>query len=238
MQQKLNRLGSELNMLNARKNELKKSLDSEKKILKTAEEEKSFAERQKIVAVAGTAFGGFGVALLGVVFPPSLFVTVPAITVAGVTSIAIASEKIEQCEAKISKIEGAIQEKKQEIRTTNNDITNTRSRITELKNKQQQQHFKLEKVKNSRKFMQRAVNYFKELQDIVKGGQNTTNQLLSFVAKINREERYRIVLSSDEDVTIVASSFAEAWKVVEDKIMSGDQEDFMKIIFEEVPDLR
>ena len=81
--------------------------------------------------------------------------------------------------------------------------------------------------------MLRAANYFRELQVTIEDEQNPTSSLLNFVDKANEEEQYTILNS--EGVKIVAQSFAEAWKVVEDKIMSGDRENFMKITFVEVP---
>ena len=233
LQQAQNSFRSNVDSLKASKAGLQSSLDSANSDLSIARSDKHRAEKKKDGAVARTVAGGVGAVAFGIFFPPSLAVTVPAVAAGGTISISNANREIDSCRSRISSIRGSIAEIERQISAANSEIATNQSRIVELDCRKQQLHVELGKVKNKSVFMLRAANYFRELQVTIEDEQNPTSSLLNFVDKANEEEQYTILNS--EGVKIVAQSFAEAWKVVEDKIMSGDRENFMKITFVEVP---
>ena len=217
LQQAQNSLRSNVNSLNASKAGLQSSLDSANSDLSRAESDKRRAESKKDDAVAGTVAGGVGAAVLGILFPPSLAVTVPAVAAGGTISISNANNEIDRCRSGISSIRGSIAEKERQISAANSEIATNQSSIAELDHRKQQLHVELGKVKKSSVFMQKAESYFGQLKVAVEGGQNLTERLHKFVETANQEEQYTILDS--EGVKIVARSFAEAWEEV-DKILT------------------
>ena len=235
LHQAQNSLKRTVNSLNVSKADLQSSLDSANSDLSRAESDKRRAESKKDDAVAGTVAGGVGAVVLGIFFPPSLAVTVPAVAAGGTISIVSANEAVVRCRSRISSIRGSIAETVRQISVANSEIAANQSHIAEHDRRQQQLHVELGKAKNSSVFMQKAESYFGELKVTVEGGQNPTNLLHRFVDKANQEEQYTILNS--KGVKIVARSFATAWEEV-DKVMSNDPEGFMKITFVEVPHLK
>ena len=69
--------------------------------LSRAESEKRRAEKETDNAVAGTVAGGVGAVVLGILFPPSLAVTVPAVAAGGTISISNANNEIDRCRSRI-----------------------------------------------------------------------------------------------------------------------------------------
>ena len=204
LQQAQNSLRSNVNSLNASKAGLQSSLDSANSDLSRAESDKRRAESKKDDAVAGTVAGGVGAAVLGILFPPSLAVTVPAVAAGGTISISNANNEIDRCRSGISSIRGSIAEKERQISAANSEIATNQSSIAELDHRKQQLHVELGKVKKSSVFMQKAESYFGQLKVAVEGGQNLTERLHKFVETANQEEQYTILDS--EGVKIVAPS--------------------------------
>ena len=231
LQKELNKLCSSVSELYEIKAEFEKKLSFAKIDKQKEEHKKREAEKDKDVAVLGTLAVSAGAAVIGVLFPPSLFLTVPAVA-AGTALISDASSKIDSCKKNIADLEHAIAQKEEEIQTANNDIINIQITIGDLETKQLQLDDKLKKMKNSHIFMQRAVNYFKELRGILQEERDPSSMLHSFVGKTTRPEQYVLI---SEGIEILAGSFAEAWENLEDKIMSSDCESFKKITFVEVP---
>ena len=209
LQQAQNSLKHTVNSLNVSKAGLLSSLDSANNDLSRAESDRRRAESKKDDAVIGTVAGGVGAVVLGIFFPPSLAVTVPAVAASGTISIVSANEKVDRCRDRISSIRGSIAEKEQQISAANSDIATNQSRIAEHDRRKQQLHVELGKVKNSSVFMLKADSYFGHLKVTVEGGQNPTGLLHRFVDKANQEEQYTILNS--KGVKIVARSFATAW---------------------------
>ena len=236
LQQAQNSLRSTIDSLNASKYSLQSSLDSANSALSRAESDKRRAEREKENAVAGTVAGGVGAVVLGVLFPPSLLVTVPTVAAGGSISISNANKEIDSCRDRISSIRGSIAEKERQISSANNDIATNQRRIAEYEQSKQQLHVKLGEAKNGSMFMQKAASYFVKLKIAVESGQDATADLLDdFEVAVRQEEKY--VLLNSEGMKIEAQSFAEAWELAE-KIVADDHEGFMKITFIEVPHLQ
>ena len=233
LQQAQKSLRSTIDSLNASKYSLQRSLDSANSALSSAESDKRRAEREKENAVAGTVAGGVGAVVLGIFFPPSLAVTVPAVAAGGSISISNANKEIDSCRDKISSIRGSIAEKERQISSANNDIATNQRRIAEYEQSKQQLLQKLGEVKKGSVFMRKAADYFEEMQVAIEGEQNSKDMLLNLFNRANQEEQY--IMLNSEGVKIVAQSFAAAWEEVEDLIISKDQEEFMKITFVEVP---
>ena len=234
LQQAQNSLRSTIDSLNASKYSLQTSLDSANSALSRAESDKRRAEREKENAVTGTVAGGVGAVVLGIFFPPSLAVTVPAVAAGGSISISNANKEIDSCRDRISSIRGSIAEKERQISSANNDIATNQCRIAEYEQSKQQQQQKLGEVKKGSVFMQKADYFFGELKSTVQCGQNRANRLHSIVERANQEEQYTLLDS--RGVKLVVRSFAAAWEEVS-KAMKNDQEGFMKITFVEVPHL-
>ena len=235
LQQAQNSLRSSVNSLNVSKAGLQSSLDSANSDLSRAESDKERAERERKRAVDGTVASGFGALVLGILFPPSLAVTVPAVAAGGTISISNANNEIDRCRSRISSIGGSIAETERQISAANSEIATNQSHIADHDRRKQQLHEELGKVKESSVFMQKAESYFGQLKVAVEGGQNPTDLLHRFVETANQEEQYTILNS--KGVQVIARSFAEAWEEV-DEVMSNDQEGFMKITFVEVPHLK
>lgn len=235
LQQAQNSLKSNIDFLNTSKYNLQSSLDTANRDLSRAESDKCRAEKEKDDKVAGTVAGGVGAVVLGIFFPPSLALTVPAVAAGGAQAIRSANREIDRCRNEISSINRSISEKEQQIREANSKIATNKSSIEELELRKQQLHVELGKVKNRSVFMLRAKKYFKQLLVAVEAGQNQTDLVHKFVQMANQEEQY--IIHNNEGMRIVARSFAAAWEEVE-IVMNNDEEEFMNIDFVEVPHLQ
>lgn len=229
-------LKREIDSLNATKSGYQSSLSSAQSDLNRAESAKWRAEKEKDDAVAGTVAGGVGAAVLGILFPPSLIVTAPAVAMAGGKAIESANREIDRCRGNISSISGEINRVERQISDVNSRISTIQQQVSSLEQRQQVLHNQLGEVKNKSAFIGKAVSYFGELQVAVQAGGDRTNLLQKIATKANQEERYTILTSNG--TRIVADSFAKAWEEVEDKVVSGDNAGFMGITFVTVPHLQ
>ena len=229
-------LKREIDSLNATKSGYQSSLSSAQSDLNRAESAKWRAEKEKDDAVAGTVAGGVGAAVLGILFPPSLIVTAPAVAMGGASAISDANKEIDRCRGNISSIRGDINRVERQISDVNSRISTIQQQVSSLEQRQQVLHNQLGEVKNKSAFIGKAVSYFGELQVAVQAGGDRTNLLQKIATKANQEERYTILTSNG--TRIVADSFAKAWEEVEDKVVSGDNAGFMGITFVTVPHLQ
>ena len=89
---KQDELSKKMISLNVSLTELNSSLRSAESDLIEAENERLKAESKKDDAVIGTVAGGVGAVFLGILFPPSLAVTIPAVAAGGTIIICIQSK--------------------------------------------------------------------------------------------------------------------------------------------------
>ena len=155
LEQEQDSLRDKVNSLIASKAGLESDLECAKRDLERAESEKRKAESKKDDAIIGTVAGGVGAVLLGVLFPPSLIATVPAVATAGTISIVEADKAVDRCKSRVSSVRGSISDTEAQIRSANNDIANNQRRIAEKGPRKQQLHKELGQVKNSSGFMRK-----------------------------------------------------------------------------------
>lgn len=150
---------SNVDSFNANKATLQSSLDSANSDLSRAESDKERAERKKRRAVDRTVATGVGAAVMGILCPPSLILTVPAVAASGTISISDANNKIDRCRSRTSSIRGSIAETERQISAANSEIATNQSSIAEHDQRMQQLHEELGEVKNKSTFMQKAKSY-------------------------------------------------------------------------------
>ena len=175
-----------------------------------------------------------GAALLGIVFPPSLFVTVPAVSLTA-TVIFDADDAVDRNKEKILNIESDIRREIYQIKQANAQIADIEKEVFELNERQKHLYKQRGVLRNTIAFLEQAVTYFGKLHVKIEGGQQRTDVLYKILGKANERQEYKI-LDSKGTVTVV-NSFAEAWKRVEGNIMSGEQAGFFSIDFEQQPQL-
>ncbi len=221
------KLAAKIQSLEYSKSRNEASLVDAQRDLSRAQDEKRAAESKKDDAIVGTVAGGVGAAILGVVFPPSLFVTVPAVATAGTISITDACNKIDRCEGRISDIRRSIESESSQISDANSKINGLEYEIRSLSTKQQELHDQVGEIRDTRVFIQKAVTYFSEMHTAVRGGEQKTDVLHKIVKTANKKEQYRIMTSRGGHLMV--NSFAQAWEHVENKICSGDEAGYLRI---------
>ena len=229
------KLRADIDDLMAKRTRNEALLKDAKMDLREAERKMRDAEKDKDAARQGTVGGAVGAAVLGMLFPPSLAVTVPAVAVAGTISIAQAEENIERSKWRIYEIIRSLNEQEQRIRAADAKIRDIESVVPSLNSRLTILYEQRGQLRNMIAFMQKAVTYFGELQVAVEGGRQRTDLLYKMVKLANKKEEYRI-LDSKGGIT-VAGSFAKAWEQVEEKVMSGDAAGYLGIEFVELSQL-
>ena len=225
---KKNRLQQDIRRLNENKAGNEALLQDAKHSLNAAENQKRKAEDEKDRAVARTVGGGVGAVVLGIFFPPSLAVTVPAVAAAGTISISDANKNIDRCNDRIRRIEQDIAREKQQIQLTENSVHQAEGQISSLNHQQKVLYDELGSIRRSFVFLQKAVTFFNDMQVAVAKGGQETDLLHKIVQKANETQQYKILNS--KGVEVVANCFAEAWEVVEDKLLYGYQDGYLGII--------
>ena len=210
-------------------------LNDARRELSAAESKKREAERDKDAAVAGTVGGSVGAVVLGILFPPTLIATVPAVVTAGTVTITNADKDIDRSKGKISEAEYDIGQQKRQIQAANDSILDIERDISDLSSRQQCLYAERGQLRNTIVFLQQAITYFGQLQVAVEGGQQRTDLLHSMVDLANKKQQYKILDSRGG--TKVANSFAEAWESVEKKFMDGDEAGYLRVDFEDLPQL-
>jgi len=219
-------------------NDIKAKIARSKALLDDAESdlddkiaEKCEAQRKRRSAEGKSAGGAVGATMLGIVFPVSLAVTIPAMKAAEE-----AGRDISRCEREISELRQSIIDQELRILLAIARIDDIQRCVSGLNARLRVLYEERGRLQNTTVFMQKAVTYFSELQVAVEGGRNRNELLRRIVVKANKKEDYR-VLNSRGGINVVGS-FAKAWEIVEDKVMSGDTDGFLGIEFIEIPQLR
>ena len=223
-----NAVSANIRRLNQSKCRNEALLEDERRTLYEAERKKREAESKKDDAVVGTVAGGVAAGILGVIFPPSLIVTVPAVATAGAISITDAVKAIDRCKERISDIERSIDREKQEIINANCTIDNLQKEISELNAAQTALYEELGQIRETFVFLQNAVTYFSEIHDAVTtAGKQKTDLLHKIIEKACKKKQYRILNSRGGQ--IVFNSFVDAWEYVEKMMLSGNEAGYLGI---------
>lgn len=218
-EQNKERLRNEIRNLEASKARNEAILEDHQEELRKAERRKSEAESRKAAAITGTVAGGVGAVVLGIFFPPSLVVTVPAVAAAGTDAITEACRAIDHCREAISSVRSSIADENRAISRANSAIYGIERDISELSDRQRNLYDERGRLRNTIVFLQKAVTYFGELRVAVEGGRQRTDLLHRIVVKVNEKQNYQILTS--RGCTTVVNSFAQAWNQVEDKVMGN-----------------
>ena len=218
-EQNKERLRNEIRNLEASKARNEAILVDHQEELRKAERRKSEAESRKAAAITGTVAGGVGAVVLGIFFPPSLAVTVPAVAAAGTDAITEACRAIDRCREAISSVRSSIADENRAISRANSAIYGIERDISELSDRQRNLYDERGRLRNTIVFLQKAVTYFGELRVAVEGGQQRTDLLHRIVVKANEKQNYQILTS--RGCRTVVNSFAQAWNQVEDKVMGN-----------------
>ena len=202
------------------------ALESAQLELRTMHVRKVTNQVTRNVAIGSTVSTGVATVVLGIIFPPTLIVTIPVTAVMGTTAVA-AGVAVELYKERISNIEEVLVALEVQIRIAAFRIQNIENTISDLNRKLNTLYKERGELRDTIVFIQKSVSYFAELQVVVKGGHLQTNRLHEMVARANKEEQYAI-LNSRGGTTIV-NSFAKAWKLVEDKFLSGSEAGYLRI---------
>ena len=194
-----------------------------------AESDKQDAENKKDAAVAGTIGGAAAAVTLGVIFPPSLFITVPTVAAVGTTTIVVADKEISSCRERISSLERSISRSEADIRSNNTKIDRNNDAISELKVQQTRLVQERGELRETIVFLLKGVEYFELLRVGVEGGESKTSTLQNIVKKVNAKQKFKVFSSKGGEV--VVNSFVEAWKQVESKLLDGDGSNFLAVKF-------
>lgn len=223
-----NKMITRIRALDVEKVGQEKLLEDAMKDLRKAESQKQDAINKKDDAIFETVLSGLGAAALGVLFFPSLFLTVPVVA-AGTDTITEANEEIERCQCKISGIISSLSESKNQISNVIAKKNEIERDIKSLVTKQQVLHEERGKVRRSTLFLHRTVTFFDDLHVAVNGGLQRTHVLHRIVEKSLSKRQY--VLLQKNGTRSAANSFAEAWGCVEKKVIAGDEAGYLAWYF-------
>ena len=220
-------LRSEIREIERNKARYEAGLDDAKSDLASAKSKKSKAESDKGAAIGGAVGGGVGAVVLGILFPPSLAVTVPAVATSVTIAIKEAEKAIDRAKERISDAQSDISRENRRISAANEKINNIQREISTLIEGRDDLHNQVGKMRKKVVFLQQAVTFFGKLQVSVRSGGSETQLLHDIVDMANKEEEYE-VLGSDGCISVV-HSFGAAWKKVEEQVMKGTKSGFMGI---------
>lgn len=200
------------------------------------------AQVGKYSAIAGTvgmaAGGGVGAAVLGVIFPPSLFLTVPVVVTAGTISTvgaALSDMEVDRYKDIIRDIELDIESEEQQLKNIKSEIYKIEGEITSLNSKQRSLHHQLGLIRKDFVFLQKAVRFFSEIHVAVCAGDHKTDLLHKVIKLANESKEYNVSTvtgrSPQGGTTICANYFADAWEQVENKLHDGDENGYLRNSF-------
>ena len=179
--------------------------------LQMAESEMRDAERRKENSTTGTVAGSVAADLLGIFFPPSLAVTVPAVAAIGGITIAEAQKIVDQNKRAVSEKENSISNKSREIEC---NISALESRKRSLEQARGQ-------LRQTIMFLQQAITYFEELKVATEGGKEQTELLHRIAEKLTARATYPI--TSSKEAQEMCRPFKETWASVKEKLNAGEQ---------------
>ena len=217
----LHQLKASVNSLEAEKAGMNAVLEDNKRELRRAESEMRDAERRKENSTTGTVAGGVAAGLLGIFFPPSLAVTVPAVATIGGISIAEAQKKVDQKKRVVSEKENSVSNKNREIERQNSRIREIECNISALESQKRSLEQERGQLRQTIVFFQQAIAYFEELKVATEGGKQRTELLHCIAEKLTARVTYSI--TSSKGAQKVCHSFKEAWENVKEKLNAGEQ---------------
>ena len=228
-EREMNKLRSDKKAIETNKARYEAALDDAGRDLRSAQSKKRKAESDKSSATAGAVGGGVGAAFLGILFPPSLLVTVPTVVTASVNAIKEADKEISRANDRTSDARSDIRRENRRISEANQEIYDIEEQISTMSDRRDDLHDEVGKKRKTIVFLQRAVTFFGKLQVAVKSGGSETQMLYEIVDIANKEEQYEI-MGSDGYITVV-DSFGAAWKKIEEQVLKGKKAGFMSISY-------
>ena len=223
-EQEMNCLWTEIRSTEGRRARYEALLEDARSDLRRAEDKKRNVESKKDAAIGRG--GGVGAVILGVLFPPSLAVTVPAATSFAI-AITEADKAIDRSRSNIFAAESSIREENSKISSANSNIAQLNGDIMSLSSRRNLLHEKVTKMRKTTVFLQKATTFLGQLAAAVKGGGNETEVLHTIVDEANKHEEYEI--SRDDGCTVIVNSFAAAWKEVEKQLSTKQTIGFLSI---------
>ena len=223
-EQEMNCLWTEIRSTEGRRARYEALLEDARSDLRRAEDKKRNVESKKDAAIGRG--GGVGAVILGVLFPPSLAVTVPAATSFAI-AITEADKAIDRSRSNIFAAESSIREENSKISSANSNIAQLNGDIMSLSSRRNLLHEKVTKMRKTTVFLQKATTFLGQLAAAVKGGGNETEFLHTIVDEANKHEEYEIL--RDDGCTVIVNSFAAAWKEVEKQLSTKQTIGFLSI---------
>ena len=207
--------------LEAEKARMNAVLSDHKEELQRAENRKCDAQRSKEKSTRGSIIGGVAAGVLGVLFPPSLAVTVPTVAAIGSTAIAEAQARIDCQQRVISETQDAISNKNREIERQNSQIREIECNISALESQKHSLEQERGQLRQTIVFLQQAITFFEELKAATEGGKDRTELLHRIAEKLTARGTYAI--TSSKGCQKLCHSFMEAWGNVEEKMNAGEE---------------
>ena len=177
------------------------------------------ARKRKKEAVSDTVAAGVTTAILGVIFPPSLLVSIP-VTAAFADDIKTAENDIDRIYGNIGRIRSDISSTEREIRSRNDGIRQHEVDISRLRSSCCELEKKRGYLRENISFVLQAKTYFTELMDATQVGGQRTKLLQTIIAKFHAREKFSF---GSRGVHTTANSFYKAWKSFEDQVLSGEE---------------
>ena len=188
------------------------------------------ARKRKKEAVSDTVIAGVTTAILGVIFLPSLLVSIP-VTAAFAEDIKTAENEIDRIYGNIGRIRSDISSTEREIRSRNDGIRQHEVDISRLRSSCCELEKKRGYLRKNISFVLQAKAYFTELMNATQVGDQRTEILQTIVAKFHARRNFSFG-TRDGGVRIVANSFYEAWQSFEDQVLSGKE--YLSLRFSDV----
>lgn len=207
--------------LEAEKARMNAVLEDHKRDLERAESRKRDALKARQRSTTGTVAGGVAAGVLGVFFPPSLAVTLPAVAAIGGTAIADDQAKMERQRKVVSETQDLISNKNREIERQNSQIRDIERNMSALESQKRSLEQERGQLRQTIVFLQKAITFFEELKVATEGGKQRTDLLHRIAEKLTTRETYSITTSNG--CQKMCHSFKEAWGHVEEMMTAGEQ---------------
>jgi DNA repair exonuclease SbcCD ATPase subunit len=220
--------GKSLALLEARKSCMQDEFGQENRNLLSAQKELDDEHKRKKSREAGATAGVVATAVMGIVSPPTLFVTVPAVMGLGAL-VVNAEEKVANAQRKVRDKKSSISSLKDDISLQKRTIQEHEQKISKLKADHQEVMEQRGDLRSTIVFIQQAINFFNFLTSATEAGNRKTDLLHKIVSKLHEKQEFTI--RSSRGIQTVARSFRDAWNQVEQLIDSGEGLEFLSIEF-------
>jgi DNA repair exonuclease SbcCD ATPase subunit len=234
LQYKISRLESSIQesrknlvRLEARKSCMQDEFGQENRNLLSAQKELDDEHKRKKSREAGATAGVVATAVMGIVSPPTLFVTVPAVMGLGAL-VVNAEEKVANAQRKVRDKKSSISSLKDDISLQKRTIQEHEQKISKLKADHQEVMEQRGDLRSTIVFIQQAINFFNFLISSTEAGSQRANLLHKIVSKLHEKQEFTIH-SSRVRVQTIAWSFRDAWNQVEQLVDDGEA--FLSIRF-------